>query len=627
MRKPRWLGRPHLRAEASGARRSWVVPRLTTAYFALVFVVFTCVEPYLAPVNNPNENTRTYLTMAIVEQHTFHLDKIVARQGWVGDLGRAAEHPVPPTAAGAVKPPKIEHAPVRGSGIFDPRLGGIAMDEKFYMSVKAPAMSYAGVPFYWAFTKIAPRFGHRVPTDAATPVERAWWLRAATFTLRFFTVQLPCFAFLVWFERWLRRTTDDSVLRLSAVSAVAFGSNFLAYALMFVSHATCAIAAFMAFGITLAARLDSQGDVRRRRSSTAFSVGLLIGLVPLLEYTAVPVAIFLGLYALFTFWRPRQLFAFAFAGGLSVAGLQTKTFGFGKPSGAFLKDASLSHSSGFFGMSPFMWLGLLAIPFALFATFGTRFERRERRIATAVWIVAMISLWVFVSSASNPHGGWSIGPRYLGAAPPFFAFGAALALERISRRGRKWRVVSRAAAGGLAIASAAQVGFVSMVYNTVTETTARPLARFALPLAWAGYVPHHAGELVGWASPAFWYFAAGCLFAGAVLAATWPARDTPWSWTLRFVGVIGFATIGLLPAFAPLDPKDPNDVHFPAYLASIWEPPGRDRLTKTRIEAERENSARPCLWYRVADYELGLGMAVEAARDAKRATIPRERCR
>jgi hypothetical protein len=239
----------------------------------------------------------------------------------------------------------------------------------------------------------------------------------------------------------------------------------------------------------------------------------------------------------------------------------------------------------------------------------------------------MVSLWVFVSAASNPHGGWSIGPRYLGAAPPFFAFGAALALERMARRGKKTRIFLRATAGGLVIASAAQVGFVSLVYNTVSETTSRPLARFAIPLAWLGYVPHHAGELVGWASPSFWYFVAGCMCAALLLAAAWPTKDTAWSWTLRFAGVIAIATLGVLPAFAPLDPKDPNDPHFPAYLASIWEPPGRDRLTKLRAEAERQGSVHPCLWFKLSDSETSLGMTNEAARDLKRATIPRDRCK
>jgi hypothetical protein len=641
----RWLGRSHRRTHASGGGASWVAPRATTAFFTLAFVVFTCVEPYLAPINNPNENSRTYLTMAIVEHHTFHLDEIVERQGWVGDLGRASEKE--PRAEPSASVPATPKNPR-----LDPRLVQNQSQRMFYMSVKAPATSYFGVPVYWAFTKIAPHLGHKVPTDQSSPEDRAWWLRAVTFTLRLFTVQLPCFAFLVWLERWLRRSTDDIVLRLTAVTAVAFGSNFLAYALMFVSHATSAVAAFACFGLTMRARLDSLGESRHRAMSTAFVAGFLAGMVPLLEYTALPAGVVLAAYGLSTFWRPRQLLAFAVGGIVDIAGLtfyqaraceswktpcpklaegyvwlHTKTFGFGKPSWAFLKDASLSHSSGFFGMSPFMWLGLLAIPFGLITTYGSSFERRERRIATAVWLLAMTTLWIFVSAASNPHGGWSIGPRYLGAAPPFFAFGAVVALERISRQSRLRRTLARAVAGGLALAGVAQVGLVSIVYNTISDTTLRPLAKFALPLARAGFVPYHAGQLVGWKSITFWYVVAGCMFAASILAACWPARDTPWSWTARVVGVILIATVGLLPAFKPLVPTDGNDVRFPSFVASMWEPPGRDRITALRERAERQVGAHHCLWYEVSDLEEGLGMTGEAQRDARRAGLPRALCK
>jgi hypothetical protein len=646
MRTGGWLGRPHRRAHASGGKTSWVVPRATTAFFFLAFIVFTCVEPYLGQVNNPNENTRTYLTMAIVEHHTFHLDEIVDRHGWVGDLGRAREK-------SEIETPGAEQARPHAKRTFtDGRLAQNVAEGKFYMSVKAPATSYFGVPVYWAFMKLAPHLGHKVPTAASPVAARTWWLRAATFTLRLFTVQLPCFFFLVWFERWLRRSTDDIVLRLAAVTAVGFGSNFLAYALMYVSHATSAVAAFLAFGIIMRTRLDSLGDARRRGVGTAFVVGLLVGMIPLLEYTGLPLAAVLAVYGLATFWRPKQLALFALGGVIDVLGLtfyqaraceswkspcpklaegyawlHTKTFGFGKPSWSFLKDASFSHSSGFFGMSPFMWLGLLAIPFGLFAVFGTPTEKRERRLATAVWLTSMVLLWVFVSAASNPHGGWSVGPRYLGPASPFFAFGAVLALEHIARRGRPWRVVARAAAGGLAIAGAAQVGLVSLVYNTVSDTTQRPLANLALPLARAGFVPHHAAELVGWATPTFWYVVAACLLGGAILAAAWPARDTAWSWSVRFAGVIGFATLGLAPAFSPLSPTLPNDVHFPPYLANLWEPPGRDRITKLREAAERLKPARPCVWHTIADLERDLSMINEANRDDQRAELPRSQCK
>ena len=79
-------------------------------FFTLVAVVFTCVYPLILGVNNPNENARTYMTMALVEEHTLRVDDIRDRYGWTNDMAR-----VPGPAPG----------------------------EEHYYSVKAPAVSYS----------------------------------------------------------------------------------------------------------------------------------------------------------------------------------------------------------------------------------------------------------------------------------------------------------------------------------------------------------------------------------------------------------------------------------------------------------------------------------------------------
>src|SRR5215471_12435563 len=144
-------------------KRAARVPFWTGVFFALTFVVFTCVFPYIQAINNPNENVRTYMTMALVEDHTFRIDTIIQRHGWVNDM--------------AVVPDKVTA-------------------ERHHYSVKAPAISYAGVPVYWAFRKLAPHFGHPPPTMESPFEDRTWWFRATTLVLRLFVVQLPCFFFL-----------------------------------------------------------------------------------------------------------------------------------------------------------------------------------------------------------------------------------------------------------------------------------------------------------------------------------------------------------------------------------------------------------------------------------------------
>jgi hypothetical protein len=293
-----------------------------------------------------------------------------------------------------------------------------------------------------------------------------------------------------------------------------------------------------------------------------------------------------------------------------------------------LGDITFSHTFGFLGTSPFMWLGVLAVPFCLLSTYGTRKERRVRRFATLWWIITMLLLWLTVSAAINWRGGWTVGPRYLGAAPPFFAFGAVCALERIAGNSRIRRMIARAIAGGLAIASVVEIGLVGLHFNTIPESVARPLTQFTLPLMRGGFVPHHMGEIVGWMSPWFFYFVAACLLGAVLVAALAPSSDRWWSLAVRMVLGIVVCAVGILPALREPDPSEGTPGISVRNWIAAWEPPGRDRITTLREQAERYGSRRPCLWYQIADLERALELQDESLRDEKRAAgADRTRCR
>jgi len=269
--------------------------RITTIVLALVGVVFLSVFPYQSTINNPNENARAYMTMAIVEHGTLRIDEVVQRHGWVNDMAKAED------AEG------FEHL----------------------YSVKGPAISYAGVPFYWVFVKLEALRGVSPPGPDDPPDARLDWLRRSTFVMRFFAVQVPLLAFLVWFERFLRRVTCDVVLRLTAVIAAGLGTNYLAYAQMYASHAAFACASFLAFALTMLARIDHESE-GERPVRTAFAAGFFAGLATLLEYHGLVVSAVLGVYGLFTFYRRKQLRAFAAGGAIDVAVLmlfQWRAFG------------------------------------------------------------------------------------------------------------------------------------------------------------------------------------------------------------------------------------------------------------------------------------------------------------
>jgi hypothetical protein len=59
----------------------------------------------------------------------------------------------------------------------------------------------------------------------------------------------------------------------------------------------------------------------------------------------------------------------------------------------------------------------------------------------------------------------------------------------------------------------------------------------------------------------------------------------------------------------------------------VWEPPGRDRISLLREEAERFGPRNPCLWYKLADIERMLEWTADADRDEKRAGAPRDVCK
>lgn len=610
--------------------------RLVFAFFVLLFGIYTCVYPYITVVNNPNENVRTYMTMAIVENHTFRIDDIVTRQGWVNDMARAPETKM--KAADAIA--------------FCNQMTGPC----HLYSVKAPAVSYLGVPIYWAFT----RFSHP-PKLETPPDERISWMRKSTFVLRLFTIQLPCFLFLIWLERWLRRISGDVVLRLAAVAAVGVGTNYLAYALMFASHSLFGVAAFMSFAITTGERMDF-ADPRRRRLSRAFWAGFFAGFATLLEYHALPTSVCLALYAMTTFYRPTRLLTFAAGGTLNALALaffqwrafndplmpghklsenqmyaqllSQGLFGIGTPSWQVAKDITLSRAFGFFGTSSFMWLGVLALPlpWLLLSHASRRTRRDKRQIWLASWFMAltMLALWTTVSAAINWRGGWTVGPRYLGAAPPFFAFGALLAMDALGGKGGMRRAFVRAAATGLAVASFVQSGIVSSLYNTIPESVTRPVPQLVVPLLRTSFVPHLAFEPLGVSSPLPYFVVLWAVATALLLVLVYKVDGEQLGpFLIRVALAFAIGLVGVTPAFSDPEPLEIGDGGAMARhdLTLAWEPPGRDRITQTREIAERYGPRAPCMWLKLADLDRLVSQDMQAMQAEARANgTKREQC-
>ncbi|MBP9112120.1 MAG: hypothetical protein KBF88_04890 [Polyangiaceae bacterium] len=617
-------------------------------FFLLLWIVFTSVYPYNSWVNNPNENVRTYMTMALVEQHTLILEEIVQRHGWINDMAL-----VPNALRRLSLSEALSKEAVLAAKVPPPYVALGSPDAKHY-SVKAPAISYAGVPLYWVYTKISPLLGAPIPTIYSSADDRVTHLRRVTFFLRLFTIQIPCFLFLVWFERFLRKFSKDEVLRYATVASVGIGTNYLAYALMFASHAPFAAAAFLSFGISANAWWQSASS-RDRRLGHALAAGFFAGLCTLLEYHALPVSMVLALFAAWVFWRPTRLLALSAGGLFCVAVLclfqwcaygnpltpghlmvenpayaskhHEGLFGLSSPDWTVFGELVWNKTYGFFGTSPFMWLAFGAPIFGFVVARGLRRQRRILR--TLVWVsIALLGvLTVTVSAANNWRGGWTVGPRYLGAAPPFAGFLALVCLENFSGSSKFRRLLARIAAGGLCIASVFQLGLLGMVFNTLPEGIVRPVPTFLLPALRARFVPHHVGDWIGitgtW--PAFVALAAAFIVA---LLALCPTRTERWFfWSGRVVLSAAFAYAAVVRvAFAEVDPAELTPFFGvntgrsdAAGLFVNWEPKGRDAISKLREEAERFGPRGPCNWLALADAERELGLDANASYDESRA--------
>jgi hypothetical protein len=608
-----------IRTRARGPRR---------LFFLLVFLPMLCVFPYLRAVNNPNEFVRVFTSIALVENHTFSIDEPVQLWGWVNDMARV--------------PSKVDGQP-------------------HYFMVKAPGVVYASLPGYFIFSKIiAPLTGHHYPTASTPPEERLWWLRMCTWALRIWTGGIPCFLFLLWFEKYLRDFTKDPMIRFAAVAAVGLGTNYLAYVHMFASHSQYAAIAFIAFATIEREKRLSRGDARARRWTRALLAGFCTSACVAFEYQSLFLTVILSLFAVTVFWRPTRLLAFAFGGLVNVPPvmyfhwkaygnpftpghqmLETAHFaaehkqglwGILWPSWEHVKALAIDPGFGFFGMSPFMWLGLLAIPMLILTPKGPPSFRSSLRIATLVWGLACAALIAVNAGFVEWRAGWTVGPRYLVACGPFFAFGAACLMERIAGSNHARRAIVRGVGGGLALASVLTIGTVGLVFDTLPENIARPFAQFSIPMMLTGFVPHHVGEWFGWESTTLWYLVCAAMLAAPIVAGLWPTGEGRRAYAARAFFFVLTLAGGLVPALypAPLD-GSPMFVLFSGTRGFIpsWEPAGRDRISLLRVEAERYGTRRPCLWYHLSDLERVLGNEAQANRDEAKtigSTVQRYQC-
>lgn len=479
-----------------------------------VAVAWLYVFPYHRALNNPNEVVRVYQTIAIVQHHTLAIDKVLERFGWVNDMA-------------------MREVPVAdGTTVLHHYAG------------KAPGTSLAGVVPYFVARSGYLAFAHREPTKA----EAIYWLRLLT-------VVLPSIAFLWFMRRHLLARVGET---LTAQALVAWGLGTMAtpYTEMFASHQLTAIAAFGAFLLARTAALRDEAGVPWLRVALPLAAaGALVSLAVMSEYPLAIGALCLFVYVLATLRNRLQVLAFI-AGGLPGAAMlgAFHKIAFGKvmtTAYAHLANPAFAegHSHGFFGLvkpsvesvrgtlfapdyglfvfSPLLLVGLAA---ALVVVVKRQRAQPEPLLRADAWLTVALfaSMVLFNASMNIWRAGWCVGPRYIAVLTPFLALWAALGL-------RRWSQHAAPARGDLLIALAGGLGIVGMLLSGVSGLSyphypteyVNPVFQLLLPVLRAGYLPHHAGELVGlrgWAG----VLPLLAVLVGAVVLVAGTTRGRPW---------------------------------------------------------------------------------------------------
>jgi len=436
-----------------------------------------------AGVSVPNERSRIYLTVALVDHRTLSVDRPVERFGRIFDLS------------------------ARGGRLY---------------SDKAPGSSLLGVLPY-GFVRL-------FSGPAQWPIERLVWLMR-----NWLMIPLGLASFFIM-RRFLARDLGLSSARAEAVSAGwILGTCAFHLSTAFMGHQIAALLFLLALiasyrlhsraalrpaqvakaskkepGLleppesrSLAALPISEKEAARAPHAGAAWAGLFCGLALLTEYQSALVVAAVGLLvvlaplALADRLRALGAFALGLLPGLVML-LAYNTAAFGGPaelSYQHLAHASSHqiHSQGIGGVSwprlPFAFGGLFSLHRGLFATApfvllmipALRFLQSPRgRLVGACWVAVAGYLW-FISSTQMWFAGWGYGPRLL---VPALVPGVVLAALVI--QGWRDRAGLMGLVLGLSLVSLCGHQWVQLVFPELPERFENPLVDVVVPALKAG---------------------------------------------------------------------------------------------------------------------------------------------
>jgi len=433
------------------------------AWLVAIACAYLYIFPHFPKTRNANEMPRVYLVKAMVDDHTFAIDRGVKRWGKTVDVADASGHSY---------------------------------------SNKAPGSSMLVAPVY----AVISLFGD-------PSLDFTIWL------CRLVAGVIPTLLFLRLLSGFLERYASDEWVRRSVLVAYALGSMAMTFSVTFIAHQLSAVVVGSCWILAL-----DYAD-RKRGTRALIAAGLLAGCAPLVDYqaafaipviavhvivklrgrgdhvrvigiaaaaAAIPIAILLAYHtaafgsALCTGYDPTCV-------STPFANLQSQGFlglaGF-RPSS--LIGSTVAPDNGLFTLAP--WL-LLAIPGAWLLA------KRDRATTITCCVIALMYLW-FVSSLAMWRAGWSVGPRYITVMLPFLLPLVTTALQAASARWWLFGIAAGTMLVGIAVYALSSATFIpwpdELNYQGKVELVRNPLFEIAFRLlAEGGGAPNVMTALVG----------------------------------------------------------------------------------------------------------------------------------
>lgn len=431
-------------------------PHWHLALFALL--AFLLAYSWMsAEVTAPNERSRIYLTMSLLESGTLAVDDQVETFGLPFDIAERDGH---------------------------------------YYTDKAPGSSIAALPAMFVYALVG---GDTDSIEKLTIVARLG-------------VMLPItLASLALFWLILSKLGLQRRLAAAMVALLALSTNLFHYGTAFYGHG---IALFCTLVAAVCIFKNLEAPDGESTLHWPFLAGFAGASAFAMEYQGV--IVFAGLALGFLSVRRHRTWPalLAFGAGAAIPVVAVFAYhwaAFGHPlttSYDFLiHDGPVEvHDQGLWGISTPSWEAmyglmfspsrglLMCAPLVLFGLFGLiALWRRARWLAIYAAVTSAGYLYMAASAQDVWFGGWSFGPRLLIPMFGLAAIAGAVAYDELRRR----RPTVASALLGVFVAAIGYVVFVCVMFPELPPTIAAPLPGVAVPLAGLGSPSPNLGMLIG----------------------------------------------------------------------------------------------------------------------------------